>query len=390
MLSERGWAVAGAGLSLLVLWALFGEIELGVAGVLLVTGALAALVFVTVHRPSMTLSRRIESSEIHEGDHAGVSLLIANGDRPARHVNITDEVARLGTAEFAVGTLAPHERITAAYRVLCRPRGVYTIGPTLVDVTDPMGLASRKSTSGPADSLVVYPAVEKLSGFPAVRGHNQSIHAQRPEHSLRGGEDFYTMREYQHGDDLRRVHWPSSARRDQLMIRQLETPWQARALVVLDVRSESFESEECFEHAVRAAASVVRHLSSGGFDADLWTGGNLTDAAHQAAAMRSLATVEPVDGLDMSALGSALRRTRGGGALVLIGGNPDQVLLGLQRILAPEFPTTVLMSASTATSSTLLSFQRAGVVSVVVPPARAWAPEWASAMRNSWHTISAG
>ncbi len=390
MLTERGWAVAGAGLSLLVLWALFGEIELGVAGLLLVSGALAAFAFVTVHRPSMAVSRRVGSSVIHAGDHATVGLVVANGSRWARHLTITDEVAGLGAAEFAIGILAPRQRVTAAYRVLCRPRGIYVVGPAVVEVTDPFGLASRKSTAGPADPLVVYPTVEDLSGFPAVRGHNQSLHALRPEHSIRGGEDFYTLRAYQHGDDLRRVHWPSSARRDELMIRQLETPWQARALVVLDVRSEVYEDLDSFEHAVMAAASVVRHLARSGFDADLWAGGELTDAAHHAASMRTLAMVEPTEGFDLSTLGTALRRTRGGGALVLVGGNPDQALLGVQRRLAADFPTTVLMSASTTTSSTLLSFQRAGVVSVTVAPDRQWAPEWARAMRNSWRTVSAG
>ena len=71
--------------------------------------------------------------------------------------------------------------------------------------------------------------------------------ASRPEFSRRGGEDFYTLRSYQEGDDLRRVHWASSAKLDELMIRQMETPWQSRALVFFDVR--------------RRATRTPKHLS---------------------------------------------------------------------------------------------------------------------------------
>lgn len=388
MPTERGWAVMGAGVSLIVLWTLFGEIELGVTGILLVAAVIMAIGFVAMHRPHLGVARRIGASAIHEGEHAAVTLLITNHGGVVRHLKITDEVGRLGTADFAIGTVPAGRSVTASYRVLCRPRGVYAIGPSILDITDPFGLASVSGTAGPADQLVVYPAVEKLEGHPLVRGRSQALHAARPEHSQRGGEDFYTLRAYQHGDDLRRVHWPSSARRDELMIRQLETPWQARALVVLDVRSSAYEDLASFEHAVSGAASVVRHLNAGGFDADLWAGGELTDASHYDASMRNLAMAEPSDGTDLPA--AWLKRSNGGGALVLVGGRPDHPLQSLQGMLAPSYPTTVLMSAATTTSSLVPTFQRAGVVTLITGPDQPWAPAWAKAMRSTWHSVSAG
>lgn len=390
MLTERGWAAAGAGLALLVLWVLFGEIELGLAGFLLLGGALVAVGFVALNRPSLAVSRRISPVTVYEGDHAAVSLLFSNTRGTVRHLTLTDEVAGLGTAEFSVAGVGRSERLTATYRILCRPRGVYPIGPVTISVADPLGLAAVTGTAGPIDPLVVYPAVEDLTGYPSIRGRSVALNAIRPDHNQAGGEDFYTLREYQRGDDLRRVHWPSSAHRDVLMIRQMETPWQARALVLLDIRAEVYESEASFEHAVRGAASVVRHLARAGFAADVVTGFTSTDVSHYAATMEALAIVDPVDHFDLGALAARLRNRGGGGALVLVTGHPDTDLFGVHRMLAGSHPTTILLSSSSNPSPTVRMFERAGVAPVVTAPDDPWAPAWSTAMDSAWHTVSAG
>ena len=298
---------------------------------------------------------------------------------------------RLGVAVFEVARLKSKESATATYRVTCRPRGVYRVGPTMARVSDPLGLAETSELTGPADRIVVYPAVEELSGFPIVRGQDPAMQASRPEHAQRGGEDFYTLREYQQGDDLRRVHWPSSARTDELMIRQLETPWQSRALVLLDVRSTSYESQDAFEKAVSGAATVVTHLVASGFDADLWAGdAEAIDAARYSSAMERLALVQPDPAIDIEAVAGRIRQKGGGGALVIVTGVADRPLLGVQQLLAGDFPTTVLMTASASTSQTLVGFHRMGVTTVSVAPDQAWAPAWMIAMRSSWTTASVG
>lgn len=390
MPTERGWAAAGAGLALVVLWVLFGETELGLAGSILLLGVAVAVGFVTMHRPRLGVGRRISPASVHEGDYASVTLVLDNHGPTIRHLTVTDEVDRLGTAEFELASVARDERLVATYRILSRPRGAYAIGPAELDVTDPLGLATRRSDAGPVDQLTVYPAVEELSDHPSIRGRSVAVNALRPEHSQAGGEDFYTLREYQQGDDIRRVHWPSSAHRDELLIRQLETPWQARALVLLDIRAEVYESEACFEHAVRGAASVVRHLARAGFAADVVTGFTSTDAAQYAATMEALAVVQPVDHFDLASLAASLRRSGGGGALVLVGGHPDMELFGVHRMLTASYPTTILLSVSTTSSSSLRMFERAGVTPIVTEPGQAWAPGWSTAMRATWHPVSAG
>lgn len=209
--------------------------------------------------------------------------------------------------------------------------------------------------------------------------------ASRPEHSQRGGEDFYTLREYQRGDDLRRVHWPSSARRDELMIRQLETPWQSRALVMLDVRPQVYESDEAFETAVSGAASVVTHLVKSGFDSDLWAGDPAAiDARQYGAAMERLALVEPKPGIDLESAATRIRLRGGGGALVFVTGTPDRTLISVQQLLSRDYPTSMLLGVSSTTAQTLVGFHRLGVATVTVSPGDTWAEKWVSSIGDTW------
>lgn len=386
MLTVRGWALLGAGLAIVLLWWLLGDPELLLTGSFLSLVAISAYVYVRYHQPSLSIGRRLGSTTVHNGDTTSVTLVLSNrGERPVRNLTLADEVQGLGLASFEVAGLLPEQAASATYRVTCRPRGIYEVGPAHATTRDPLGLAEIPSEPGPIDRIVVYPTVEELSGFPMTRGQDPAVNTSRPEHSQRGGEDFYTLREYQRGDDLRRVHWPSSAKTDELMIRQLETPWQSRALVLLDVREEVYESEDAFETAVSGTASVVTHLARSGFDADLWAGGvSIIDASRYTTAMERLALVEPDPMIDISAVASRIRQTGGGGALVLISGQADRSLLGVQQLLSSDYRTTVLMGVCSTTPQTLIGFQRMGVTTITIQPGGTWADEWSQAMRSTW------
>jgi uncharacterized protein (DUF58 family) len=386
----RGWALLGAGLALIVLWWVFGDPELLLAGIFFAGAQMVALVLVRLNRPNLVTGRRLGSTKVHNGDTTTVTLLLRNsGRRSIRNLTISDEVEGLGLATFELAKLTKDEAATATYRVTCRPRGVYVVGPALATATDPLGLAELSAPDGPTDRLVVYPSVEELSGFPIVRGRDPAMNASRPEHNQRGGEDFYTLREYQRGDDLRRVHWPYSAKTELLMIRQLETPWQSRALVLLDVRPQVYESADAFERAVSGAASVVTHLVSSGFDADLWAGdANTIDASNYGATMERLALVEPNPLIEMGAVAGRIRQKSGGGALILVTGVADRDLLGVQQMLASEYHSTLLMCVSSTTPQTLVGFHRMGVGTITVDPNEEWASAWITAMRTSWNVAS--
>ena len=387
----RGWALLGAGLALVILWYVFGDAELLLVGVFLILAQLGALAYVRFRLSLIDVSRQLGSATVHNGDTTTVTLVISNrGRRTAGPMTIDDDVEQLGLASFEMAKLERDRRATATYRVTCRPRGVYEVGPTVVKVGDPLGLAEVITEPGVVDRIVVYPSVERLIGFPIVRGEDPAMHVSRPDHNRQGGEDFYTLREYQRGDDLRRIHWPSSARTDELMIRQMETPWQSRALVLLDVRPSSYESSDAFEKAVSGAATIVTHLVGSGFDADLWAGtADPLDATRYGAAMERLALVQPDASIDMEAVADRIRLKGGGGALVMVTGVADRPLLSTQRLLSTDYPTTVLMSASASTSQTLVGFHRLGVTTVSIAPDEQWEGAWLAAMRTSW-SVSVG
>jgi uncharacterized protein (DUF58 family) len=392
MPTTRGWALLGGGLALIVLWWAFGDAELLLAGAFLVIALALAVMAVRLRPPRLRASRRLGLAAVHSGETAMVTLVLDNlGQGTQWNISMIDEVQSLGSATFEIARLGWGETATARYRVTCQPRGMYTVGPVRLTVGDPLGLAETNLVSGPADRLVVYPRVCQLSGFPLGRGKDPAMSASKPEHAQRGGEDFYTLREYQRGDDMRRVHWPSSAKTDKLMIRQLETPWQSRALVFLDIRSQVYESAEAFETAVSGAASVITHLVAAGFASDLWAGESRTiDAARYATAMERLAVVQPTPRVDLGAVASTIRQKGGGGTLAIVTGTADREVLALHQLLAENYPTTVLLTASGSTPQTLASFHRLGVSTVSVAPGEDWARPWMTAMRYEWTVVSAG
>jgi hypothetical protein len=379
-MTTRGGQVIGASCAFLLAWVILGEVELLAAGAAMVVGVIIAILITRLARPSIEVTRWLEPSTVHEGDRASVNLIIANQRRaPAFSLAVEDGVSGLGTARFQMGMLPGNGVASATYHIACRSRGIYTVGPATVTISDPFGLAATSRKAAIADRLIVYPAIEQLTGFPPVRGRDPAMSASRPEFSRRGGEDFYTLRSYQEGDDLRRVHWPSSAKLDELMIRQMETPWQSRALVFFDVRRRSYENSEAFERAVRGTASVAMHLA-GTFAGDLWLGTSLLDLSAPAVAFEELASVQPIPAIDLRAVAARIRRQSRGGALVLITGTPDEEVLAVIRLLSQHYRVGVLLAATDQPGAPLEMIQRLSVKTVVTGSGEKWAPAWNQAL----------
>jgi uncharacterized protein (DUF58 family) len=393
MPTMRGWAALGVAAALGLLWVGFGELEMLGTSIFLAAATITGILFTRIRMPQASISRRIYPSQVHEGDHVVIEVDLDTARRTS-NLTLEDSVHGLGIARFAAASSAAHQPLIARYDVLCRRRGVYDVGPALIGVADPLGLAERTAQVGATDRVTVFPRIEDLSGFPAVRGHDGAVQATRPTYAPHGGEDFFTLREYQVGDDLRKVHWPSSAKRDQLMIKQLEIPWQARALVLFDQRAEQYDDPEAFEQAVRGAASVVAHLYRGGFSPDLWAGeraAGLRSGSRFTQAMEMLAGIQPVPHADLQSTVTRLRRTGvGGGALVIVTGPPDEGVAGALRVLSADFTRSVVMAVTPPYDDRLATVQRTGSVSVAAGAESAWAPAWRTAMELSWSTASAG
>jgi uncharacterized protein (DUF58 family) len=263
-LTRRGWSLTGAALGLVVGSFLLGALEMLVVGI----AALALLGAVVLwlrfrEPPELAISRRVRPDRLHVGSEGRIDLLVENlspGASPLlAATDWFDEGRR--AARFLVPPLAGGATARAAYRIPTRRRGRYRVGPLSVAVSDPFGLARRATAGAGEAELVVRPRVHEIVA-PVAVGSRVTADSEAP--SARSmvsdlGNDFLTLRDYELGDDLRRVHWRSTARTGELMIRQDEARWRSRAAVVLDVLPAAHDAES-FEVAVEAAASVTARL----------------------------------------------------------------------------------------------------------------------------------
>ncbi|MCL1599329.1 MAG: DUF58 domain-containing protein [Actinomycetia bacterium] len=394
MPTTRGWAAIGAAVALGVLWAGFGEDLLLALSVFLLTAVAGGSLYVRLAVPRLVLRRQISPIQLHDGDRALVDLSLESR-RKIFHVTVEDRVHGLGSATFVADRIADGDSTAGRYEVLCRPRGVYTVGPARVTIGDPLGFTESVSTFGAADRLVVYPWVEDLTGVPTGRGQDQTMNTSRASFWHSSGEDFFTLREYQHGDDIRKIHWPSSARRDTLMVKQLEMPWQSRAFIALDPRVEPHASGESFEQAVRGAASVLHHLFRSGYTPTIWAGfgnGTLVGSPDTYnAAMEELATVRPVRSMDLRRVVARLTRSgMAGGVFVMVTGTPDEADLATFQLLSQDFYRTVVLSVAEDDDDAVIRFAHAGALVVRTSATGTWDEPWRNAMEHGWSTATAG
>jgi len=166
------------------------------------------------------------------------------------------------SARFLIAPLGPQERARAAYRLPTERRGVFDLGPLELRLSDPFGLASTALEAAAATKLTVYPRVDPIEPLPHTVGLDPHAGSHRATNLSQLGEEFFALRPYEVGDDLRRVHWRSTARTGELMLRQDEMPWESRSTILLDTRPSTHQGES-FERAVEIAASLATAMCRG-------------------------------------------------------------------------------------------------------------------------------
>ncbi len=264
-LTRRGWSLTGAAFGLVIGSYLLGTVEMLVVGIAALVLVVAAALWLRFQAPpTLAVSRRVHPDRLHVGSEGRIDLLVENlGTRATPLLAATDwfdEGRR--AARFLVPPLAAGATARAAYRIPTRRRGRYRVGPLAVAVTDPFGVARRSEPSAGEAELVVRPRVHDIVAPVAVGSRISAEHEASAARAVVSdlGDEFVTLREYEVGDDLRRVHWRSTARTGDLMIRQDEARWRSRAAVVLDVNPGAHDAAS-FEVAVEAAASVSARLA---------------------------------------------------------------------------------------------------------------------------------
>ena len=307
LFTSRGWGLLAAGTLSLLCAQVMGRRDLLGLGVLLVVLPLISLAGIRLVKPRFRVYREFSPATVETASATTVRLAVARTGPEAGRIIMEERLpSRFGESpafrfpsRSASGGTSRYE-----YRLRSGKRGQFTIGPVTAEFTDPFGLSLHRHTIDDGDTLTVTPAAVELpvTGLAGARG-NDGITATRIR--ANPSDDDVMTREYRHGDPMRRVHWPATARHGALMVRQEESVTTPEATIILDQRfgahSSGFGSvfsgsgddgnelvtSDTFEWAVTVAMSVSAHLSERNYSL------RFLDAAGDPAFHRSPSAPEP-------------------------------------------------------------------------------------------------
>ena len=286
-LTVRGWATLVAGVACIVLAYPFGRGELIAVGAFALLLSLGGLLVGRLRRPKLDVIRLFSPPVVAVGSVAHVSLRLHNAGAATTPALLWNDAIPWREAQTAqllapirIGSVA-RRTATIDYEVHPPRRGLFPIGPLVVEYSDPFGMVRSLTAVGSVDRLTVVPAVVDLpDGGPVLIDGDGS--AQLVQRRAVGNDDDLSTREYRWGDALRRVHWRASARHGELMVRQEEHRSHPDARIIIDTRLGGYPDaepddigwppaphSESFEWGVRMLASLAVHLDTSGFRVDI-------------------------------------------------------------------------------------------------------------------------
>lgn len=327
MLTGRAWAVLASGVALWLTSRLLGTPDLHMVAVGLLALVPLAAILVRFMRHDLSVVRRLSTRRAFPGTRVRVEIEVRNeGRRRSAMLLIEDRVpASLGPpARGVLGEIRPGTRSQVTYELTPRTRGRYAIGPLGVLVADPFDLVRKRIEFDLRHDLVVFPEVETIGAVRRATPLGGTGEASTRQ-LFRAAEEFYTMRSYEEGDDLRRIHWPSVARTGELMIRQDESAHRAAAAVFLDNRSSGLGGNgPAFERAVSAAASIGALYLRTGYRVRLATTDRPPTVMEIDRFLETLALARPSRAHQITpTLMRLSAASSGGGALVIVTHVPD-------------------------------------------------------------------
>ncbi|WP_219416600.1 DUF58 domain-containing protein [Pseudonocardia nigra] len=304
-LTTRGRCLLAGGLATAVCAVVLDERDLLRVGAFVALLPLLALVLAARARRTVRAGRSLSPARLPVGGDVTVELRL-QGPPLIGAIRLTDTAPDAAGPQasapprFTVHRLSSRGGAALTYPLRPVLRGVHRVGPLTGTAADPLGLAEFERGLIPADRLLVLPRVVPLRGLPPSLGAGEGTPGAALAHQGQGASDVL-IRQYRQGDELRRVHWRSTARHDELMVRLEERPWRGGTTVLLDRRDCAHRGrgpDSSLEFAVSLVASVFSHLMAQGEALTLVTedGAELTgpaSAAHTDPLLDALAALRP-------------------------------------------------------------------------------------------------
>jgi hypothetical protein len=270
-----GWIVGCAAIVSLLLAFLLGWAEFAFIGFALAGGMLAACAYL-FGRATYRVDIELNPRRVTAGDRAMGRMQVVNtGTRSVLPTRMELPVGE-GLAEFVVPRLTPGADDESLFAIPTERRALIVAGPAISVRGDQLGLLRRTTRWTDQVELFVHPKVTRIAA--TARGLVKDLEGQTTKAITDSDLAFHALRSYEPGDDIRNVHWRSSARTGQLMVRQYQETRRSQLLLLMSADTRFYASDDEFELAVSALASVAVEVISEESEVDvLWENARLRE-----------------------------------------------------------------------------------------------------------------
>jgi uncharacterized protein (DUF58 family) len=203
-----------------------------------------------------------------EGDLIDISIDVVNSSMAGRSmIEVVDtfpaaEPGARSPMTF-IARLAGGKKRSYSFKLQCYKRGEYRVGPLALTSSYPLGISTaKKEMAGSEVSLLVFPEIFDIVKLPLVSGNAAPMSGVEASSKAGGSEEFFGTREYRQRDSLRYIHWPSTARHAQLIVKEFEIRASVEVTIVIDLYAGSDignGKETTLEYAVKIAASTAQY-----------------------------------------------------------------------------------------------------------------------------------
>lgn len=272
MPTSIGWRLLVLGVLAVGAGRAFGILEFYVIGAAAASAVVVALALRLVHPSRLSLSRLVSSEMVTVNEPVEVTLRVTNLARlPSPTVRLNEDVSGEPDHRFNLSPVAGTSTATGSYRLQPTRRGVLEIGPTTVSDIDGLGLAHRRRVFETRTRVIVHPPIETLVSPRLPVGGALSLPSDFHRRSLGlESDEFDVLRPYVEGDDLRHIHWRSTARLDEFTVRRFQPSRPGRMTVIIDTRPPG-DLVSVQDRTTSVAASIVNAVLRSGDEAQILT-----------------------------------------------------------------------------------------------------------------------
>lgn len=255
VVSVLGWSVLAASLLLWITGQSFGWQEAKAAAIAAFVLFAVAVAFI-LGRSSYGVVLDLARTRVAVGDNAVGSIAVSNTSaRPLLPAALELPVGN-ATAIFHLPRMKPQQVHEDLFTIPTARRAVIVVGPVRSVRADPLHLLRRQVLWTEPEDLFVHPRTVALAGSAA--GFIRDLEGMPTTDLSSADVSFHALRDYVPGDDRRHIHWKTTARTNKLMVRQFEETRRAHLAISLSINTEEYASDQEFEMAISAAASIGR------------------------------------------------------------------------------------------------------------------------------------